>query len=79
MKRVEKNLIIPSIVIIIQSVLLFAIFYILSSDQEISQNQENTLFIAAGFMIIGGYITFRSLSKLKKDEKEESFVKQTTY
>jgi positive regulator of sigma E activity len=58
------------LIITIQSITLFAIFYILSSTNEVTANDEIELALLAALMIVGSFITLKSLTQIKTEKTE---------
>ncbi len=68
MKIEEKDLTLlkPSIIIIIQTISLFSIFYILSNKQLNTNIDQIKLSLLTLTILLGSYLTFKSLAMLKK-------------
>ncbi len=71
LKKEKTTLIKPIFLLIHQSIALFIVFDLLSTDQVLSEMESYYLSISLAYIMITSIFTFRMLDKLKTEEKQK--------
>jgi len=73
MKQVNKNITLfkPIILIVLQVIVLFSIFNLLSTKEYFSTIETIYLSLCLGFIMISSIFTFGSLDKLREEENQK--------